>query len=102
MKRVSLFILILGSLAITSLLVACGSSAETESTASDEPADYSEVPRITAEELKKRLDDGEDILVIDTRTGSRQYDLQHIPGAIRNTGGFGDLAHDRTIVAYCA
>jgi hypothetical protein len=59
MKRVNLFILILGSMAITSLLIACGSSAEPTSTASDKPAEQSEVPRITAEKLKKRLDDGE-------------------------------------------
>jgi rhodanese-related sulfurtransferase len=94
MKRVSLFILILGSMIVTSLLVACDSSAEPALTAS-------EVPRITAEELKKRLDDGEDILVIDTRIGSRQYDLQHIPGAIKRPRSLNDVAHDQAIVAYC-
>ena len=101
MKRVSLFILILGSMVIISLLAACGSAGENASTASDSPAENSEVPRITAEELKKRLDDGEDILVIDTRIGSRRYDLQHIPGAIKKPRSLDDVAHDQAIVAYC-
>jgi major membrane immunogen (membrane-anchored lipoprotein) len=101
MKVMKLISLIWGSMIITTLLVACGSAGETAATASDGPAEYSEVPRITAEELKKRLDDGEDILVIDTRTSRRQYDLQHIPGAIRQSRSFDDVARDRAIVAYC-
>jgi rhodanese-related sulfurtransferase len=101
MKRVSLFILILGSMVITSLLAACGSAAGPPSTADGGPAEVSEVPRITAEELKKRLDDGEYILVIDTRIGSRRYDLQHIPGAIKRSRSLDDVAHDQAIVAYC-
>jgi rhodanese-related sulfurtransferase len=94
MKRVNLFIVIVGLMIITSLLAACDSSAEPALTAS-------EVPRITAEELKKRLDDGQDILVIDTRIGHKQYELMHVPGAIRNPRSFDDVAHDQAIVAYC-
>lgn len=101
MKQVSLILLILGSIAITSLMTACGSAAEPASTANGGPAEVSEVPRISAEELKKRLDDGEDILIIDTQTSRRQYEQQHVPGAIRSTGGFDDVAHDQAIVAYC-
>ena len=102
MKQVSLILLILGSIAITSLMTACGSAGEPVSTtASDKPTAKSEVPRITVEELKKRLDDGEDILIIDTQTSRRQYEQQHVPGAIRSTGGFDDVAHDQAIVAYC-
>jgi rhodanese-related sulfurtransferase len=101
MKRVNLFILILGSMVIAFLLAACGSAAGPASTANGGPAEASEVPRISAEELKKRLDDGEDILVIDTRTGRRQYDLQHIPGAIKKPRSLGDVAHEQAIVAYC-
>lgn len=101
MKRVNLFIVILGSMGIAFLLAACGSAAEPASTANGGPAEVSEVPRISAEELKKRLDDGEDILIIDTQTSRRQYEQQHVPGAIRSTGGFDDVAHDQAIVAYC-
>ncbi len=99
MKRVNLFILILGSMVIAFLLASCGSSAGPASTA---PVGASEVPRVTAEELKKRLDDGEDILVIDARIGSRQYDLQHVPGAIKNPRRFDDVAREQAIVAYCS
>ena len=102
MKRVNLFIVILGSMGIAFLLAACGSAAEPASTANGGPAEVSEVPRISAEELKKRLDDGEDILVIDTRIGSRRYDLQHIPGAIKKPRSLDDVAHDQAIVAYCS
>lgn len=105
MKRVSLILLILGSMAITSLLIACGSSAEptptaVPPTAVPTPADKSEVPRVMAEELKKRLDDGEDILVIDTRS-KIEYDLRHLPGAITRPDSYDDVAHDQEIVAYC-
>ena len=101
MKRMSLILLIVGSVTITSLLSACGSFAELGQAAIPESMDSSEVPRITAEELKKRLDDGEDILIIDTRIGSRQYNLRHIPGAIKNARSLDDVAHDQAIVAYC-
>lgn len=101
MKRVSLFILILVSMVITSLMTACGSSTEPTSVKNSGPAEVSEVPRMTAEELKKRLDDGEDILVIDTRIGSRRYALSHIPGAIKKPRNLNDVAHDQAIVAYC-
>lgn len=85
MKKVLLITLL-----VILLLAACGSSM-----------DNSEVPRITAEELKQRLDDGEDILILDTRIGSRQYELSHIPGAIKKPRSLNDVAHDQAIVAYC-
>lgn len=101
MKRVSLFILILGSMVIAFLLAACGSAGGPASAANGGPAGVSEVPRITAEELKNRLDDGEDILIVDTRIGRKQYELGHVPGAIMKPRNFNDVAHDQTIVAYC-
>jgi rhodanese-related sulfurtransferase len=101
MRRVNLILLILALLLIMSLLAACGSSAESAQTGTSKLTEVSEVPRITAEELKQRLDDGEDILIIDTRIGSRQYELSHIPGAIKKPRSLDDVAHDQAIVAYC-
>ena len=101
MKSLRSILLILGSMAITSLLIACGSLAEPTPTAVPQPADKSEVPRISAEELKKRLDNGDDILVVDTRN-STIYDLRHVPGAIAKPDSFDDVPHDQEIVAYCS
>lgn len=99
MKLMRSILLILGSMVITSLLIACSSAADPNSTSV--PQLKRDVPRITAEELKKRLDDEDDILIIDTRNES-QYELRHIPSAIRKPDSFDDLAHDQEIVAYCA
>ncbi|MBF8270173.1 MAG: Rhodanese protein [Gammaproteobacteria bacterium] len=42
---------------------------------------HPEVPRITAEELKKLIDEKADIVIVDTRDGV-SYDYGHVPGAI--------------------
>jgi len=42
---------------------------------------HPEVPRITAEELKKLIDEDADIVIVDTRD-SLSYEYGHIPGAI--------------------
>lgn len=65
------------------------------------PTSKSEVPRISAEELKERLDNGEAIVVVDTRPTST-YDKKHIAGAITRPDSFDDIAHDQEIIAYCA
>jgi len=101
MKRLRSILLILGSMAMTSLLIACGSSMESTLTAVPQPADKSEVPRISPEELKKRLDNGDDILIVDTRNSS-VFELRHVPGAIMKPDSFDDVAHDQEIVAYCS
>jgi hypothetical protein len=63
-----------------------GTAEDTELTSSTQtesqvPKTSSEVPRITAEELKERLDNGEAILIVDTRANSA-FETQHIGGAI--------------------
>jgi 3-mercaptopyruvate sulfurtransferase SseA len=45
------------------------------------PQSRSEVPRISPEELKDRLDNGEAILVVDSRSLS-SFEMEHIAGAI--------------------
>lgn len=42
---------------------------------------HPEVPRITAKELKKLIDEKADIVIVDTRD-SLSYETGHIPGAI--------------------
>ena len=95
MNRLRSLLFILGLMAIASLLIACGASAT------------SEVPRITVEELKERLDKGEEIVVGDTRPAS-VYDIKHIPGAISvpasaiyNESPLDELPLDQEIVLYC-
>ncbi len=112
---------------IASLLIACGASEEPAATTapptatstvaptstpepptatplpteSQVPTTVSEVPRISREELKERLDDGEDIVIFDTR-GKDPYDLEHIAGAIWPAKSNPDeLPRDQEIVIYC-
>lgn len=119
MNRLRALRLILGSMVIASLLIACDSSAEIAAptaapTAVPEPptaapiptvipgpADSSEVPRTTPEELKEHLDSGEEILIVDTR-GQVAYDYRHVPGAVMAPENYDDVPHDQEIVLYCA
>jgi rhodanese-related sulfurtransferase len=66
-----------------------------------------ELERISAAEVKKRLESGEPILIIDTRN---QHDWgasgEKIPGAVRIhfselAQRLGELPRDRIIVTYC-
>jgi len=65
------------------------------------------VPRITAQELKVKMDRGEDIVILDVRTG-RDYDRsrEQIKGAVRISifqlnERYGELPADKEIIAYC-
>lgn len=75
------------------------------STENQIPTTVSEVPRITVEELKERLDNGEAIVVADTRSPS-SFDASHIAGAIsvpvtEVTAHLDELPRDQVIVLYC-
>ena len=78
-----------------------------ETTPSGEiPEISTEVPRMPVDELKERLDDGQEIVIVDTR-GQASYDLKHIPGAIRMPSSsidspLDELPLDHLIVLYCA
>lgn len=65
------------------------------------------LPRITVEEVKKRMDEGEQILFIDTRK-SQDWDASDVklPGALRIHYSeleqyLDELPRDRLIVPYC-
>ena len=83
MNRLKLLVQSFGFILVTSLLISCGvSSVFVDPTVTPEPPkSNSEVPRISPEELKDRLDNGEAILVVDSRSLS-SFEMGHIAGAI--------------------
>ena len=65
------------------------------------------VPRITVQELKAKMDKGEDIVIIDVRAG-REYEDSKIKmkGAIRISivqleNRINELPRDKEIITYC-
>ena len=65
------------------------------------------VPRMTVLELKAKLDKGEDVVIIDNRTGRDYTDSKiKIKGAVRIPivqleKRYGELPADKEIVTYC-
>ena len=68
---------------VATLLVSCGvSSVFVDPTVTPEPPrSNSEVRRISPEDLKERLDNGEEILIVDSRANS-VFETRHIAGAV--------------------
>jgi 3-mercaptopyruvate sulfurtransferase SseA len=69
------------------------------------PTTPAQVPRIEPQELKEKLDVGEDVLVVDARS-LELYELRHIPGALsiplaEVEERYGELPQEREIVLYC-
>ena len=69
------------------------------------PTESSQVPRITPQELKEKLDADEDVIVVDTRS-RKEYDSVHIPGALsipisEIEERHGELPQEGEIVLYC-
>ena len=93
MTRTLIGVLTLAVLLLSSVFIA---------SAADSP------PRILVDEVKAKLDSGQDIIFIDTRTGSEwKNSNQLIPGAIRVRGNqdfaavLKTLQKDDFIVTYC-
>ena len=118
MVKFQKFILLVG-LFLASLLFlgACGAedptapppepvATEAPSSENQVPSIRREVPRISVEELKQRLDSGEAIIIADTRSlGS--YETRHIAGAISVPESeveehLDKLPKDEEIVFYCS
>ena len=65
------------------------------------------VPRITAQELKAKIDKGDDLVVVDVRTGKDYADSRiKIKGAVRipivqMEERYKELPKDKEIVLYC-
>ena len=65
----------------------------------------SQVPRISVEELKERLDSGEAIVIADSRSANA-FEIRHIAGAISVPetdveSHLDELPLDQEIVFYC-
>ena len=123
MARLRTLSIIFALLSVTALIISCGAAEEPTATAvpttppeppadiepssdSGAPTTRAEVPRITAEELKARLDAGEKILVVDTRNEAT-YRYGHMLGAIsipenEVEAHFDELPRDVDIVFYCS
>ena len=88
-------ILLVGTL----LLAACGGSA------SGVPTNQDDVPRISTQDLKQKLDGGAQILVVDARSAA-EYAERHIEGAIsvplsEVEARLDEFPRDQEIVFYC-
>ena len=65
-----------------------------------------DAPRISVEELKRRLDEGDDVVILDVRKGSWYRSDVKIPGAVRIdldelAQPDGKLAPETPTVTYC-
>ena len=123
MIRPRMIFLAFALIVFASFLISCGNSTEsptatTVPTNTSEPAvdtEFSseggvptqkgEVPRIMVEELKERLDNGEAIVIADSRD-ARDYNSRHIAGAIsvpeyEVEEHLDELPLDQEIVFYC-
>ena len=79
--------------------------AEVERLAATYLGDRDELEPVTREELARRLDDGDDLVVLDVRPGP-EHATGHLPGAVSIPVGelrrrLAELPRDREIVAYC-
>lgn len=61
---------------------AASSTAPSAEELAEEGFALPEIPRITCEELKLMMDEGEDFTLVDSRSKQWGYDMGHLPGAI--------------------
>lgn len=69
------------------------------------PDSGSDVPRISLEQLKEKLDAGADIVIVDVRS-KEDFDEGHIPGAVsipweEIEARYTELPRDKEIITYC-
>jgi hypothetical protein len=103
MARMRMVPIIFGVLLAALFLSSCGTS---QAATTPVPTTKEEVPRISVNELKERIDGGEALVIGDTR-GQGSYNISHITGAILITSSqveelLDDLPLDQEIVLYCA
>jgi rhodanese-related sulfurtransferase len=85
--------------------LAASQLAEVERLAATYLGDRDELEPVTREELARRLDDGDDLVVLDVRPAP-EHAAGHLPGAVSIPFGelrrrLAELPRDREIVAYC-
>jgi hypothetical protein len=98
MNRMRMLSTIMGVLLTAVFLSSCGAPQVPTTVEKVPPTTKAEVPRISVEELKERIDSGEAIVIGDTR-GPGLFEKSHIAGAIII---YDDLPLDQEIVLYCA
>ena len=86
-------------------ILAASQLAEVERLAAAYLGDRDELEPVTREELARRLDDGDDLVVLDVRP-SAEHAAGHLPGAVsipvrELRRRLAELPRDREIVAYC-
>jgi rhodanese-related sulfurtransferase len=86
-------------------ILAASQLAEVEHLAATYLGDRDELEPVTREELARRLDDGDDLVVLDVRPAA-EHAAGHLPGAVSIPLGelrrrLAELPRDREIVAYC-
>lgn len=72
---------IVGTLSACAAAGAQNETTEAKPAAEQEDAMQAEYHKISAEDAKKRMDSGDDIIILDVRTQD-EYEAGHIPGAI--------------------
>jgi hypothetical protein len=106
---------ILGSLLIMLVLLSAGCTRPTATsgiptapspqTLAEQGFVYPNLPRITCEELKQKMDEGDPLVLVDAND-TDTFDYGHLPGAINmpsyNHSQLQALPKDRLIVFYCA
>jgi predicted sulfurtransferase len=97
MNHLRLWPAILGVFLAAVFLSSCGGSQT--------PTTKSEVPRITVQELKERMDSGEAVVIGDTR-GEAEYNVRHVAGAVsiplqQVEAHLEGLPRDQEIILYC-
>jgi rhodanese-related sulfurtransferase len=85
--------------------LAASQLADVEHLAATYLGDRDELEPVTREELTRRLDDGDDLVVLDVRP-TAEHAAGHLPGAVSIPVGelrrrLAELPRDREIVAYC-
>jgi rhodanese-related sulfurtransferase/predicted transcriptional regulator len=85
--------------------LAAGRLAEVERLAAAYLGARDELEPVTREELTRRLEDGDDLVVLDVRPAA-EYAAGHLPGAVSILVGelrrrLAELPGDREVVAYC-
>jgi predicted sulfurtransferase len=76
------------------------------STSPSVPDSGSDVPRVSPEQLKEKLDAGDDIVIVDVRS-KEDFDEGHIIGAVsipweEIEDRYTELPRDKEIITYCA
>jgi rhodanese-related sulfurtransferase len=86
-------------------ILAAGRLAEVERLAAAYLGGRDRLEPVTREELARRLEDGDDLVVLDVRPAA-EYAAGHVPGAVSIPVGelrrrLAELPADREVVAYC-